>query len=169
VEANGACDSVGGGGTGLLVDSLSTSDSLLRVDVAIMTEANSASDSQLTGQSSSSVESLSTSDSLLTLDGYVPLDVLTAGDIGTIQRWPVDSLTAVESMFISDSYLPAEGQSVAESILAGDSARWVDALVVSDTSSMGLLSAAILLYLSATWAARSGNATSLSRAAQVTH
>ena len=144
-------------------DALVVADSFLAVDGSLYTESNSASDSMATGQGGLFTESLATSDSLLQSDGYTTLDALSVSDLGTLARWPVDSLSASDSMAASDSYVPTEVQSVLDGLLATDGAGWVDVLSVSDISTMVSAPPALLLFLSATAVTRDMQATAKTR------
>jgi hypothetical protein len=118
------------------LEALIVTDSFLSVDGALLIEANSATDSMGGSQASLYTENLTTSDSLLKLDGYIPFDVLTAGDMGSVQRWPVNNLVASDTLVVSDWYQARDVQSVLESLLTTDGARWIELLTAGDTEIM---------------------------------
>jgi len=134
IEALTAADINGGALQSWPIDTNTVSDSggLYRWPVDTL----SASDSLLGTDSAIPVESIPASDTLLKTDTELSIDALTVSDLGgNLQRWPVDALTATDSLLGVDSTVLLDGLSGVEVDLAIDLYSRVESLSADDSAS----------------------------------
>ncbi len=132
------------------------------------TDALVANDTLLASLVDVPLDGLSVADALVCSAGASLIDALSASDMGGLARSFVDALSISDTLVQSDVYLPAEVQSVLESIVAGDSTLWVDALTASDTFTALVVSSQPLQYINVTWVTRDMTATWTTRDGKAT-
>jgi hypothetical protein len=141
--------------TALPVDGLSAADRLLATDTALPSDAASvsdlggslqrwpidtipATDSLLATDTAQASESLAATDSFLQTDTALEVESLIVSDVGgSLQRWPVDGLSASDRLLAQETVLSTEALSAGDSFLATDSYLPVEQIPVADTFSTG--------------------------------
>lgn len=115
-------------------DALVAADAFLPADAFIPSEANTVQDASLNANGATLVEGNIIIDIPLATDSAGLVDSAPASDIGALQAWGIDALSAVDTIAFVDQFIPIENNPVADVQLIGGAFSTIDGLVGSDTS-----------------------------------
>lgn len=110
---------------------------------------------------------LSVATDIVLYDKFYAIDYLNAESVpvtdisgGTLASWPVESLTAIDSVFNTSAYATIDTLSISDSLLGNGIFIPVDRLTASDLASMFLVT---VPHISATWTTRDMQAVWITR------
>lgn len=80
-------------------------------------------------------DALTSVDSLLCTDSAPSLEMLSASDIGALQTWNVDTLSATDSTLFADAALPTESLTVGDTLIVSDTYAPTESATASESVS----------------------------------